>query len=157
MARVLLQVTITSQIFPVYSRGWCPNLTFIFSSSGAVSLARPALKPWPGLSSTTKIICFHYTQKLWLDGSTFFQAPDPPCSWLDRKGWSGGAKVQLKINIVEVSQLPFSHLSWRLRIFSFPGSFILEYFFWLQQGCYFRSLERGHQCFDRVCRKVFSK
>ena len=150
MARVLLQVTITSQIFPVYSRGWCPNLTFIFSSSGAVSLARPALKPWPGLSSTTKIICFHYTQKLWLNESTFVQAPDPPCSWLDRKGWSGGAKVQLKINIVEVSQ----DLKWTtLCTFLFLGSLILEYFFWLQQGCHLWSLERGHKFFDRVCMK----
>ena len=38
--------------------------------------------------------------------------------------------------------------------FLFPGSFILEYFFRLQQGCHLRSLERRHQCFDRVWKKL---
>ena len=79
----------------------------------------------------------------------FLQA-SPLCSWLDRKGWSGGAKVQLKINIVEVLLLRDIIC---LRHILFPGSVVLEHFFWLQQGCHLWGLEGRHQCFDRVCKK----
>ena len=85
------------------------------------------------------------------------QAP-PLCSWLDSKGWTGGAKVQLKINVVEVEVLrtlplkrPFPFPLQTL----FPGDIVVEYFFRLQQGCHLRSLERGHKCLDGVCQMKY--
>ena len=83
------------------------------------------------------------------------QAP-PLCSWLDSKGWTGGAKVQLKINVVEVEVLQTISLKRPLSFSSsnkslFPGDIVVEYFFRLQQGRHLWSLERGHKCFDGVC------
>ena len=58
----------------------------------------------------------------------------PLCSWLDSKGWTGGAKVQLKINVVEVEVLrtlllktPFFFSSSYKSLFL--GDIHMEYFF----------------------------
>ena len=48
----------------------------------------------------------------------------PLCSWLDSKGWTGGAKVQLKINVVEVEVLQTLSLKRPLILFLFKQIFI---------------------------------
>ena len=45
----------------------------------------------------------------------------PLCSWLDSKGWTGGAKVQLKINVVEVK------VFWTFFIEKTPFVFFFKY------------------------------